>query len=404
MTQTENPHSYLTDEEDFPAGLDWNMDVEVREKERDPGHHLGIRNLEWEYALEQSFRFIQETFPELEGFHDSLDGQLNVGYSFDFMLGPEDEIAVISKIHPAIVDRNVNHIIYDEVMAEAYLVLKFKDRRTEGAVREYLREKIGQSPEEIPSWGNAQMEAASANRCTLHKAAGRPGGREGQTVRKRRARRGPGRTAPRHQPSAGEHPRAGARRNRESCGIHQSPHGEKPHPGERLSPRLGPDGNTPKTGEKNMSMKSAEYQYLTQDGKFPADLDWEIEIETTEHKQTGRVTIKDVDWEFVLFLGGPDILPMLVGKRDLLPENRRPPAGGLQVPTSGWTPDRNITARGNMYPAQITPGHSVVFTGEKPLVSADLVIKPKDPRTYAAVREYIELFAGTDAPETVNVH
>ena len=144
-----------------------------------------------------------------------------------------------------------------------------------------------------------------------------------------------------------------------------------------------------------MSMKSAEYQHLTQDGKFPDGLDWDMEIETTEREQTGRVIIKDVDWEFILFLGGPDILPMLVRDETYYQKID----GHLQVGYKfrfGLDQDGNITARGNMYPAQITPGHSAAFTNEKPLVSADLALKPRNRRTQAAIREYIELFCSKD--------
>jgi hypothetical protein len=143
-----------------------------------------------------------------------------------------------------------------------------------------------------------------------------------------------------------------------------------------------------------MSMKSSEYEYLTRDGKFPDDLDWDMEIETTEHEQTGRVTIKEVDWEFALFLGGPDILPMLVEDDTYYQEiDGHLPVGykfDFRLDPSG-----NITARGNMYPAQITPGHSAAFTSEKPLVSADMLLKPRAPRTRGAIREYMELVSNT---------
>ena len=58
MTQTEKIPSHLTDEEDFPDNLDWSIDIEIREKERDQGAQIDIKDLEWEYALDQSLRFI----------------------------------------------------------------------------------------------------------------------------------------------------------------------------------------------------------------------------------------------------------------------------------------------------------------------------------------------------------
>ena len=162
MTQAENIPSRQNDEDGLPSNLDWSMDLEVREKERNPGSQLGVRDLEWQYALDQSLRLIDETFPELEPFHDSLDGHLNVGYSFDFTLGPEGEIAVMAKMHPALVGRHAQSVIYDEVIAEACLILKFKNRRTEKTVRDYLREEMGQLPEEFPMWGKPQPGANGA--------------------------------------------------------------------------------------------------------------------------------------------------------------------------------------------------------------------------------------------------
>ena len=156
MTQTKDTHSYLTEEGDIPGNLDWNMDVEIREKEQDQGSQISIRNLDWEYALNQSTRFIKETFPEFDTFYDSLDGQMDVGYAFDLKLGPRGEIAITSKMHPAVINHYVTGLIDDEVMAEACLVLKFKDQRTQEAVREYLRENGQEYPDELPRWGTAQ--------------------------------------------------------------------------------------------------------------------------------------------------------------------------------------------------------------------------------------------------------
>ena len=162
MTQTEKTPSHLTDEEDFPDNLDWRMYVETREKERDQRAHLKIKDLEWEYALDQSLRFIGDTFPEFDTFYGKLEGRLAVGYTFDFRLGPSDKIAIMSKIHPAITNKYMTSLIKDEIIAEACLVIKFKNQRTEKTVLEYLKEEIGQSPEELPLWGKAQPEETGA--------------------------------------------------------------------------------------------------------------------------------------------------------------------------------------------------------------------------------------------------
>ena len=162
MTQTEKTPSHLTDEEGFPDNLDWRMYVEIREKERDQGAQLNIKDLEWEYALDQSLRFIEDTFPEFDTFYAKLDGRLAVGYTFDFRLGPSDEIAIMSKIHPAITNKYMTSLINDEIIAQACLVIKFKNQRTEETVREYLRKEVGQPHEELPLWGKAQPEETGA--------------------------------------------------------------------------------------------------------------------------------------------------------------------------------------------------------------------------------------------------
>lgn len=162
MTQTKKTPSHLTNEEDFPDNLDWRMYVEIREKERDQGAQLNTKDLEWEYALDQSLRFIGDTFPEFDTFYDKLDGRLTVGYTFDFRLGPSDEIAIMSKMHPAVINKYVTSLINDEIIAEACLVIKFKNQRIEETVREYLRKEVGQPPEELPLWGKAQPEKTGA--------------------------------------------------------------------------------------------------------------------------------------------------------------------------------------------------------------------------------------------------
>ena len=37
------------------------------------------------------------------------------------------------------------------------------------------------------------------------------------------------------------------------------------------------------------STERKEYKYLTEDGKFPADLDWNMEIKVNEQEQTKQV-------------------------------------------------------------------------------------------------------------------
>ena len=129
------------------------MDTVVREKERDPETQLGLRKLDWESVLGRASRFMEEEFPYLSTLFDSLDGQMDVGYAFQFMLGPEDRTIVMVKLHPAVRNKYVNDVITDEVMAEACLVVTFRDPRTQGAVREYLRENVQEQMEALPEWG-----------------------------------------------------------------------------------------------------------------------------------------------------------------------------------------------------------------------------------------------------------
>ena len=129
MTQTEGGYQHLTKDGELPRDLDWRMDTVVREKERDPETQLGLRKLDWESALDRASRFMEEEFPYLSILFDSLDGQMDVGYAFQFMLGPEDRTIVMVKLHPAVRNKYVNDVITDEVMAEACLVVTFRDPR-----------------------------------------------------------------------------------------------------------------------------------------------------------------------------------------------------------------------------------------------------------------------------------
>ena len=120
---------HLTEDGELPRDLDWRMDTVLREKERDPETQLGLRKLDWESALDRASRFMEEEFPDLSTLFDSLDGQMDVGYAFQFMLGPEDRTIVMAKLHPAVMSKYVNDAITDEVMAEACLIVTFRDPR-----------------------------------------------------------------------------------------------------------------------------------------------------------------------------------------------------------------------------------------------------------------------------------
>jgi hypothetical protein len=149
----EDGYEYLTEDGKLPSDLDWTMDVVIREKERGPETHPGTGTLDWEAALDLASRFIEEEFPDLPPFHDSLNGGLDVGYTFEFMPGPENRVIAMAKLHPAVNNRYVNDVITDEVMAEACMIVTFRNPRTQGAVLEHLKETGRKGLEALPEWG-----------------------------------------------------------------------------------------------------------------------------------------------------------------------------------------------------------------------------------------------------------
>ena len=140
-----------------------------------------------------------------------------------------------------------------------------------------------------------------------------------------------------------------------------------------------------------MSTKSTErkeYKYLTEDGKFPADLDWNMEIKINEQEQTKQVRYYNLDWELALFCGGPNILEVLTEDQTYY----QMLDGGTDV---GYRFDfeidqeNTVTAHGTLCAARITHLECEVF-GDLVLVEADLELRPRDPRTEGALREYVE--------------
>ena len=135
-------------------------------------------------------------------------------------------------------------------------------------------------------------------------------------------------------------------------------------------------------------MSTQNDTYLTADGNLPDDLDWEIDGEVTEHEQTGQVRLQDLNWEFALHYGGPSIEEMLTWAGSVYHERLD---GHMDI---GYTfefrvdeQDR-IIAKGRIHPAECTKHSSNTMT-DTTIVEADIVLTPKDPRTAAALREYI---------------
>ena len=133
------------------------------------------------------------------------------------------------------------------------------------------------------------------------------------------------------------------------------------------------------------STERKEYKYLTEDGKFPADLDWNMQLEINEQEQTKQVRYHNLDWEFALFCEWPKMLKeeqtyyqMLDGETDV----------GYRFDFKIGQ-ENTVTAHGTLCAARITHLECEVFE-EIVLAEADLALRPTDPKTEGALREYVQ--------------
>lgn len=135
-------------------------------------------------------------------------------------------------------------------------------------------------------------------------------------------------------------------------------------------------------------MTTKNQSYLTPDGHLPDNLDWDIEVQVKEHDQTRQVLLHNLDWEFALHYGGPDITEMLTSPGSVYHERLD---DHLEI---GYTfhfkvdDQGRIIAEGTVHPARITPDANYTHF-DTVIHKADLVIIPKDPRTTEALKEYI---------------
>ena len=136
------------------------------------------------------------------------------------------------------------------------------------------------------------------------------------------------------------------------------------------------------------STERKEYKYLTEDGKFPADLDWNMEIDVNEQEQTKQVRYHNLDWEFALFCEGPNMLEMLTENQTYYQMLDGETDVGYRFDFKIGQDD-TLTAHGTLCAARITHLECQVFE-EIVLVEADLALRPTDPKTEGALREYVQ--------------
>ena len=149
-----------------------------------------------------------------------------------------------------------------------------------------------------------------------------------------------------------------------------------------------------------MTTERKECKYLTEDGKslkdgkFLAELDWNMEIEVKEQEQTKQVRSQDLDWERALFCQWPKMLEEELTYYTML-------NGGTDV---GYRFDfkigqeNTVIVHGTLYAARITQKVYEVF--EKiVLAEADLTLRPTDPKTEGVLREYVEQGFHTHTPD-----
>ena len=136
------------------------------------------------------------------------------------------------------------------------------------------------------------------------------------------------------------------------------------------------------------STERKEYKYLTEDGKFPADLDWNMEIKVNEQEQTKQVRYYNLDWELALFCEGPNMLEVLTEDETYYQMLDGETDVGYRFEFK-IDQENTVTAHGTLCAARITQGSFEVFE-DIVLVEADLTLRPRDPRTEGALREYVE--------------
>ena len=130
-------YKHLTKEGKFPADLDWNMEIEVSEKEQTK--QVRFHNLDWKPALFCRGADMLEILTEDQTYYDQLDGEFDVGYSFDFKIGQDDSVTVHGTLCAARITQGSMEVFDDIVLVEAELALRPKDPRTAGAILEYVQ-------------------------------------------------------------------------------------------------------------------------------------------------------------------------------------------------------------------------------------------------------------------------
>ena len=136
-----------------------------------------------------------------------------------------------------------------------------------------------------------------------------------------------------------------------------------------------------------------EYQHLTEDGKFPRDLDWTIQTEILTDGRPLDDPIGEDDWENALEYGRIGVDDTLVNG-DFYHDR----IGGALVAFSfsfyrdprGDGTDR-IVAVGECHPAEEIRGDYHTYTDEV-LARAVILIQPRSERTRDAVLEYLDLY------------
>ena len=127
---------------------------------------------------------------------------------------------------------------------------------------------------------------------------------------------------------------------------------------------------------------------LTEDGDLPEDLDWTLDITVDEHQpEDSYLILKDIEWEQALQYDGLGISEMLCnsgiyhqrfGGHFLVGISFR-----FQVKEDG-----TIMATGRLHPAE--EHHGDYYTHEsETILTADITLLPRSPRTAQALREYI---------------
>ena len=140
-------YKYLTKDGNFYDQMIWEAEIQViPDEEEGPDHETRVQikfqNLSWEMALYNGCSDFPDVVEDKRSdiYHERLDGHFLVGYALSgCRVDEKNRITVRGQMHPATQSIGSNyHTDESEILTSATLIIRMKDPRADGAIREYL--------------------------------------------------------------------------------------------------------------------------------------------------------------------------------------------------------------------------------------------------------------------------